>query len=147
MLSNFLRDVRLALRGILRRPGFAAAVIGTLALGIGANTAIFTVVRAVLLRSLPFAHAERLVAIHSVEPGSDRQPFSIADFFDLSEANRSFEALLAYGSWSANLTGVDEPVSIPDSGSRAGSSTPSGCAPRSGGRRGPKKRRPEPRAS
>ncbi len=113
MLSNFLRDVRLALRGIRRRPGFAAAVIGTLALGVGANTAIFTVVRAVLLRSLPLAHAERLVAVFSVEPGSDSQPFSIADFFDISESNRSLDALLAYGSWTANLTGVDEPVSIP----------------------------------
>ena len=113
MSSNFFREVRLALRGIARRPGFAAAVIGTLALGVGANTAIFTVVRALLLRSLPYANAERLVAIHYVEPGSDRQPFPIADFFDVSEANRSFEALVAYGGWSANLTGVEEPVSVP----------------------------------
>src|SRR5262245_43546073 len=113
MISTLLRDVRLALRGIARRPGFAAAVMGTLALGIGANTAIFTVVRALLLRSLPFAHAERLVAIHSVEPGTDRQPFPIADFFDIAEGNRSLEALIAYGSWTANLTGVDEPVSLP----------------------------------
>ncbi len=112
MFSNFFREVRLALRGIARRPGFAAAVIGTLALGVGANTAIFTVVRAVLLRSLPFAHAERLVAVHSLEPGSDKQPFPIADFFDIAEANRSFDALVGYGGWSANLTGVDEPVAL-----------------------------------
>jgi putative ABC transport system permease protein len=113
MIPNLLRDLRLGFRAIRRRPGFAAAFIGTLALAIGANTAIFTVVRAVLLRSLPFAHAGRLVAIHSVEPGSDRQPFAIADVFDFVEANQSFEALLAYGAWSANLTGVDEPVSLP----------------------------------
>ncbi len=113
MIPDLLRDARLALRGIRRRPGFAAAVIGTLALGIGANTALFTVVRAVLLRPLPYAHAERLVAIHSLEPGSDKQPLPIADFFDIIESNRSFEALLAYGAWSANLTGVDEPVSLP----------------------------------
>jgi putative ABC transport system permease protein len=113
MLSTFLRDVRLALRGIRRRPGFAAAVVGTLALAIGANTAIFTVVRTVLLRSLPFAHPERLVAVHYVQPGNDTQPLPIADFFDIGEANRSFETLLAYGGWNANLTGIDEPVSLP----------------------------------
>src|SRR5262245_454282 len=113
MLSKLLRDARLAIRGIARRPGFAAAVIGTLALAIGANTAIFTVVRVLLLRSLPFAHTERLVAVHSLEPGSDKQPFAIADFFDIIESNRSFEALVAYGGWSANLTGVDDPVSLP----------------------------------
>ena len=113
MLSTLLRDIRLAFRNIRRRPGFAAAVIGTLALAIGANTAIFTVVRAVLLRSLPFADPDRLVAVHNLQPGNDKQPFSIADFFDVAESNRSFEALVAYGAWSANLTGVEEPVSLP----------------------------------
>ena len=113
MLSTLLRDIRLAFRNIRRRPAFATAVIGALALAIGANTAIFTVVRAVLLRSLPFAHHERLVAIHYLQPGNDRQPVSIADFFDIAESNRSFEALLAYGAWSANLTGIDEPVALP----------------------------------
>ena len=113
MMPSLLRDLRLAFRNIRRRPGFAAAVIATLALAIGANTAIFTVVRAVLLRRLPFAHSERLFAIHSLEPGSDRQPFAIADFLELRENARSFDALLAYGGWSANLTGVDEPVTLP----------------------------------
>ncbi|MET0619722.1 MAG: ABC transporter permease [Thermoanaerobaculia bacterium] len=113
MVSNLYREVRLALRGIARRPGFAAAVIGTLALAIGANTAIFTVIRSVLLRSLPYAHTERLVAVHYLEPGNDKQPLPIADFLDIIESNRSFEALVAYGAWSANLTGVDDPVSLP----------------------------------
>ena len=113
MFSKLLLDARLALRGLTRRPGFAAAVIATLALAIGANTAIFTVVRSVLLRALPVAHGERLAAVFSLEPGSDRQPFPIADFFDFAQDNRSFDALLAYGGWNANLTGVEEPVSIP----------------------------------
>ncbi|HEY2797782.1 MAG TPA: ABC transporter permease [Thermoanaerobaculia bacterium] len=112
MLSDLLRDLRLALRGLRRRPGFAAAFVATLALGIGANTAIFTVVRAVLLRPLPFTGADRLVGVYSVEPGSDRQPFSIADFLDLRSGARSFEFLIAWGGWSANLTGVDEPVAL-----------------------------------
>ncbi len=113
MIPGLLRDLRLGLRSLRRRPGFSAAVLATLALGIGANTAIFTVVRAVLLRPLPFANAERIHAIHSLEPGSDRQPFSIADFLDLRDTARSFEALLAYGGWSANLTGAEESVTIP----------------------------------
>ncbi len=113
MMPSLLRDLRLAFRNVRRRPGFAAAVVATLALAIGANTAIFTVVRAVLLRRLPFAQADRLFAVHSLEPGSDRQPFAIADFFELRENARSFDALLAYGGWSANLTGVDEPVTLP----------------------------------
>jgi|KBSMisStaDraftv2_1062788.scaffolds.fasta_scaffold05761_7 predicted permease len=112
MLSDLFRDLRLALRGLRRRPGFTAAFVGTLALGIGANTAIFTVVRAVLLRPLPFAGADRLVSVYSVEPGSDRQPFSIADFLDLRSGAKSFEFLAAWGGWSANLTGIDEPVAL-----------------------------------
>ncbi len=112
MLSDLGRDLRLALRGLRRRPGFAAAFVATLALGIGANTAIFTVVRAVLLRPLPFAGAGRLVTVSSVEPGNDRQPFSIADFLDLRSGASSFEFLAAWGGWTANLTGVDEPVAL-----------------------------------
>jgi len=112
MLSGLSRDLRLALRGVRRRPGFTAAFVATLALGIGANTAIFTVVRAVLLRPLPFVRPERLVAVYSVEPGTDRQPFSIADFLDLRAGTRSFDFLVAWGGWSANLTGVDEPVAL-----------------------------------
>ncbi len=113
MIPNLFRDLRLAFRSIRRRPGFAAAVIATLGLAIGANTAIFTVVRAVLLRQLPFSEADRLYAIHVLEPGSDRQPFAIADFLDIRAGARSLDALLAYGGWSANLTGVDEPVTLP----------------------------------
>lgn len=112
MLTGLARDARLALRSLRRRPGFAAAFIATLALGIGANTAIFTVVRGVLLRPLPFAGADRLFTVYSVEPGSDRQPFSIADFLDLRAGARSFEFLAAWGGWSANLTGIDEPAAL-----------------------------------
>ncbi len=112
MLSGLLRDLRLALRQIRRRPGFAAAFVAMLGVGIGANTAIFTVVTAVLLRPLPFAEPQRLVAVYSVEPGTDRQPFSIADFLDLRSGTRSFDFLVAWGGWSANLTGIEEPVAL-----------------------------------
>jgi len=104
-------DLRFALRALRRRPLFASAVVGTLALAIGANTAIFTLVRSVLLRPLPFREPDRLVALYVREPGSDAQPFSIADFFDVRQS-RSFERMAAWGGWSANLTGVDDPATI-----------------------------------
>ncbi len=113
MMSALGNDLRFGWRALRRRPGFAAAVVCTLALGIGANTAIFTVVRAILLRPLPFDHSERLVAIYGREPGSDRQPFSIADFLDVQAGARGLNALVAWGGWSANLTGVNEPVTLP----------------------------------
>ena len=112
-------DFRFALRAMRRRPLFSCAVVATLALGIGANTAIFTLVRSVLLRPLPFREPERLVALYVREPGSDSQPFSIADFFDV-RASRSFERMAAWGGWSANLTGVDEPVTLQAQWSSAG---------------------------
>src|SRR5215470_5033560 len=107
-----MHDLRAALRSLIRRPLFSLAVVLTLALAIGANTAIFTVVRAVLLARLPFAGADRLVSVYSREPGSDRQPFSIADFLDIRRQTKSLEGLVGWGGFSANLTGVEEPVAL-----------------------------------
>jgi putative ABC transport system permease protein len=109
MVMSFavLGDARAALRGLRRRPLFPAAVVLTLAVALGANTAIFSVVHAVLLRQLPLAEAERLVAVSMREPGSDRQPFAIADFLDLRAAARGFDGLVAWGTWSANLDGSE----------------------------------------
>src|SRR5436190_2046517 len=101
-------DLRYAARALRRRPLFSIAVVGTLALAIGANTAIFTLVRAVLIRPLPFSAPERLVAISVREPGSDAQPFSIANFLDVRAAQRSLDRMVAWGGWNANLTGVEE---------------------------------------
>jgi hypothetical protein len=112
MLVSLSRDLGTSVRALRRRPAFAAAVVGTLAVAIGANTAIFSVVHAVLLCRLPFAGPDRLVAIASREPGSDRQPFSIADFLDLRSEARSLESLAAWSGASANLTGVEEPVAL-----------------------------------
>jgi predicted permease len=110
MGSALRRDLIAASRSIRRRPAFSAVVIATLALGIGVNTAIFSVVDRVLLRRLPFAEADRLMAVYSREPGSDRQPFSIPDFRDLSARARSLDALVGWASSSVNLTGIEEPV-------------------------------------
>src|SRR5262245_22350752 len=120
MTAGLLRDLRFAIRALRRHPWFSAAAVAMLALGIGANTAIFTVVHAVLLRQLPVAEAERLVAVTVREPGSDNQPFSIADFLDVRLESRALDALVAWGGWSSNLTGVEESVALKGQWTSAG---------------------------
>src|SRR5918995_1568686 len=80
-LENLAQDIRYGIRGFIRSPGFTAVVVVTLALGIGASTAIFSVVHAVLLRSLPYHNADRLVRVWETDPPdrarrSDRRPVS-----------------------------------------------------------------------
>ncbi len=99
-------DVRLAVRGLGRNPSFVAVVVATLGLGIGATTAIFSVVNGVLLRPLPFHEAERLALIweNDRETGSVREPGSWPDYLDIRERTRAFSDVAAFGSRSANLT-------------------------------------------
>jgi len=92
-----------------KSPAFSAVAILTLALGIGANSTIFSVVNAVLLRPLPFADSGRLLSIWGVRVNYDRYPFRIPDFIDYRARNRTFDDLAAYGSFSANLTGEAAP--------------------------------------
>jgi putative ABC transport system permease protein len=107
-VDDLRRDVTYTLRGFLRQPGFACAATLTIALGIGANTAVFSLVRAVLLRPLPFEDPDGLVTLHSTGPGRVRQPFSVPDFLDLRDQNQTLAGLAAYGAWGANVTGVAE---------------------------------------
>ena len=103
-----LSDLRLALRGLVRRPGFTAVVLLTLALGIGANTAIFSVVHGVLLRPLPYAAPERLVALWP------DHFLSNAELFFLRERMRSAERVESYSpGWSVTLTGAGDPAQLP----------------------------------
>jgi hypothetical protein len=97
-LDNLRQDAGYGLRGIRRNPGFASIVVLTLALGIGANTAIFSVVQGVLLRPLPFAEPDRLVQLNQAARGAG-QPFlgfSVPDFTDFRERSRAFESLAEY---------------------------------------------------
>jgi putative ABC transport system permease protein len=104
-MSQFWKDIRRSLRTLLKRPGFSSVCVLTLALGIGANTAIFSVVDAILLRQLPFGHAERIVWITGVRPVRSDAPFSLPDFLDYRNQVGSLDSLSAVGNWSGNLTG------------------------------------------
>jgi putative ABC transport system permease protein len=107
-MDDLRRDLQGALRAWRRRPGFALAALLTLALALGANASVFSLLRAVLLRPLPFAEPDRLVALHSTGPGRARQPFSLPDFLDLGGQNWTLLGLAGYGAWGANLTGRAE---------------------------------------
>jgi len=106
-LETFWQDLRYGLRMLLKNPGFTTIAILTLALGIGANTAIFSVVNAVLLRPLPFAEPERLVWLWDTEPQLPTAPTSLPEFLDWKERNRSFEHLAAYQSGNMFLDAGD----------------------------------------
>jgi len=112
-LEEFVRDVRFSSRAMRRSPGFTTVAIATLALGIGANAAIFTAVDAFLLRPLPFADARRLVFVSPVNKtkGIDGVT-SFPEYLELKRGNRSFDALGAYGTGHENLVGVAEPERI-----------------------------------
>src|SRR5689334_9669938 len=110
-MDGFFRDVRYAARNLARTPGFALVTILTLALGIGANTAIFSVVDAVLLRPLGYPRPDELVYISSQFPsmGFDQFWVSPPEFFELQERARSFSSIGAYATGQVNLTAVDRP--------------------------------------
>ena len=116
-VDALFQDVRYALRSLVRAPGFTAVVVVTLALGIGANTAIFSILNAVLLRPLPFAEPDRLVRLFHVPPqatfpGMKRFSLSPANFFDWQRDARAFEGMALYGGRAFTLTGQGEPRAI-----------------------------------
>ncbi|UCC67061.1 MAG: ABC transporter permease [Armatimonadota bacterium] len=110
-LDDVRQDLRFGLRQLWKRPGFSAIALAMLALGIGANTAIFSVVQTVLLEPLPFPEPGRLVRIWEsrIERGWNRASVAPGNFWDLREMNRAFERVGAYRFSSANLTGIDYP--------------------------------------
>lgn len=103
------QDVRYAVRRLVAAPAFTAAIVVTLALGIGANTAIFSVVNAVLLRPLPFPDSERLVDVNHVYGGSDERAVSARGYREYAQTVTGLQGLAAYTGWSANLTGIGSP--------------------------------------
>jgi putative ABC transport system permease protein len=113
-MGSFWQDIRYGLRALRARPGFTVIAIIALALGIGANTAIFSVINALLLRPLPYAQAESLVWIWERNPGSaiEREPLSIPNYLDWRAQNQSFSELTAWGRTQAVLTEAGEPERI-----------------------------------
>jgi putative ABC transport system permease protein len=110
-MDLLLQDVRYAIRSLTRKPGFAAITILTLALGIGANTAIFSVVNAVVLRPLPYPQPDRLVLLTTQFPslGFDQFWMSLPEFLEYGQWSTSYDAMGAYTVGASNL-GADQPM-------------------------------------
>src|SRR5882672_10610601 len=114
-MNTLFKDVRYGLRSLLKHPGFTAIVVVTLALGIGANTAIFSLVHAVLLHSLPFPESDRLVVVKSQNGKTSETLPSVspADFFDWKRQSQSFATLAAYSGGPITLLEGEESELIP----------------------------------
>ncbi len=118
-MGTLLQDLRYGARMLLRKPGFTLVAVVTLALGVGANTAIFSVVNAVLLRPLPFEEPERLVMAWNKgaeAAGGDRTPLAVADLLDWRAQSRSFESVGAFQQRFFNYTGGESPERVRGAG-------------------------------
>jgi predicted permease len=124
-IDNAMKDVRYAVRALRRNPGFTAVAILTLALGIGANTALFSVVNGVLLRPLPYSDPDRLVAIRNTWEGNNDPltasgSISPAEYFDYRDRLQAFESLGVYTAATLSITGDGEPEQLPAAALTAG---------------------------
>jgi putative ABC transport system permease protein len=112
IMETLLRDIRFGIRSLLKRPGFAAVTVLTLALGIGANATIFSVVNSVLLRPLPYQQADRLVQVNGSLPAFPQMGLSQMEFVRLRNESKSFAQVGAYQSGTLTLTGSGEPERV-----------------------------------
>ena len=121
LIEPLHRDVRYAVRVLLKNPGFLAVAVLTLALGVGANTAIFSVVNAVLLSPLPYADPGRLVMVKEVLPQIGPAPVSVSgpDISQIQKLNHVFDAAAGFRLWTYEVSGKAEPERI--TANRAGS--------------------------
>ena len=114
MIDALIQDLRYALRTLAANPAFTAVAVGTVALGIGANTSIFTAVHHLLFRPYPFLESpNRLVAVWHVAPrGNDHNEVSAGDFHDWRENLKSFDHLVSHVWWTGNVTGGERPERV-----------------------------------
>src|SRR5262245_59260232 len=108
-IETLIHDLRYGVRTLMKSPGFAIVAVLTLALGIGANTAIFSVVNAVLLRPLQYQEPQRLVMVWETDKNNAPTLVAPANFTDWSDQSLSVASLAALRGWDANLTGAGEP--------------------------------------
>ncbi len=113
-METLRQDLRYALRRMLKSPGYTAVIVVALALGIGVNTAIFSVADAFLLKPVPFLDADRLVMVLEKRPnaGDDWSSVANANYLDWKSQSQSFEHLAAYDGFDANITGGDHPEQV-----------------------------------
>jgi len=112
-MSRLIQDLRFACRTLLKSPGFAFVAIASLGLSIGANTAIFSFVNAVLLKPLPYPNADRIVRVLEAPPGGGRNGISTLNFLDWQNQNACFDFMAARTGSSTSLTGIEEPIELP----------------------------------
>lgn len=111
-MDALIQDLRFAVRLLVKSRSFTAVAVLTLAVGIGANTAIFSLVNAVLLRQLPYKNPDQLMWIWSSRTDMDKSVFSLPDFIDYKDQNRTLEQISAFATWSANVVNVGEPERV-----------------------------------
>src|ERR687888_2383591 len=109
-MDTLAHDVRYAIRQLRAHPGFTAIAVLTLALGIGANSTLFSIINAVVLRPLPYPESERIVSISRVVGDVDMGTVVHPEFLEWEKATRSFELLAAHAPSRATLTGAGDPV-------------------------------------
>jgi putative ABC transport system permease protein len=114
IVHGLIQDLRYSVRQLRKSPGFTLVAVLTLALGIGANTAVFSVANGVLIRNLPYNDPQQLTLLWSVgRDGDQRDQLSFTDIDDYRLQNHVFENVVAFGNWSATFTGAGDPARIP----------------------------------
>src|SRR6185295_72173 len=114
-MDELRQDLRVGIRMLRRSPAFAIVAVLTLAVGIGANTAIFSVLRSVLLRPLPYSHPEQLVQIwadHRAIGRAEPEWLAPPEYFDYRDQNKTFSAMAAYTGWGPDITSSGDPESL-----------------------------------
>ena len=132
-MHEFLQDLRYGMRTLRNSPGFTAVALATLAIGIGANTAIFSFVDGVLLKPLPYPEPGRIVRVLEKPPGGGRNGISTLNYLDWQKDNTVFDYMAAQTGGSTTLTGNGEPAQLRASRSRRTISISSASGPCSAG--------------